>query len=151
MVLVDSTVWIDHFNARQTPQVKWLQQALDEQSETLAIGDIILQEVLQGFRLQRHFALALDALSNVPCLQLGGTARCISAARNYRKLVSVQRNHVVFCVERVQTESRLEGEAEHGARSSEAGVLEQARSGVASERVEHQRVLPARGFEAKQL
>jgi predicted nucleic acid-binding protein len=86
MVLVDSSVWIDHFNARATGQVAWLRRVLADQSEALAIGDYILLEILQGFRLQHHFRSAFDALSGLPCFDLGGRARCIAAAENYRKL-----------------------------------------------------------------
>lgn len=48
MILVDSSVWIDYFNGQTTPQVGMLDQLLSVQP--LAIGDIILTEVLQGFR-----------------------------------------------------------------------------------------------------
>ncbi|HEY9802256.1 MAG TPA: hypothetical protein V6D25_17985 [Leptolyngbyaceae cyanobacterium] len=45
MILVDSTVWIDYFNGRETPETNKLDTLLG--IETLAIGDIILTEVLQ--------------------------------------------------------------------------------------------------------
>jgi predicted nucleic acid-binding protein len=86
VILVDSSVWIDHFNGHETEQVTWLQAALGEETEAFAIGDLIMQEVLQGFRLKRHFELALDALTRLPCLPLGGQARCVAAAANYRQL-----------------------------------------------------------------
>jgi hypothetical protein len=48
MILVDSSVWIDYFNGQNTPQVELLDQLLSTQP--LAVGDIILTGVLQGFR-----------------------------------------------------------------------------------------------------
>ncbi len=47
MILVDSSVWIDYFNGVSTPQVEKLDELLGV--EPLAIGDLILTEVLQGF------------------------------------------------------------------------------------------------------
>lgn len=86
MVLVDSSVWIDYFNARATAQVEWLRRVLDDESEVLAIADYILLEVLQGFRRPQQFRSAFDALSGLPCFLLGGRERCVAAAESYRKL-----------------------------------------------------------------
>ena len=49
MIVVDSSVWVDYFNGRDTPQTTKLDALLGV--EPLAIGDLILTEVLQGFRL----------------------------------------------------------------------------------------------------
>ena len=48
MILVDSSVWIDYFRGNATPQVERLDRLLGH--EPIAIGDLILTEVLQGFR-----------------------------------------------------------------------------------------------------
>ena len=47
MTLVDSSVWIDYFKGTITPQTEILDRLLGH--EPLAIGDLILTEVLQGF------------------------------------------------------------------------------------------------------
>ena len=47
MILVDSSVWIDYFKGAATPQTEKLDQMLGR--EPLAIGDLMLAEVLQGF------------------------------------------------------------------------------------------------------
>ena len=47
MILVDSSVWIDYFRGTSTAQTERLNGLLD--SEPLAIGDLILVEILQGF------------------------------------------------------------------------------------------------------
>ncbi|MFT4562618.1 MAG: putative nucleic acid-binding protein [Gammaproteobacteria bacterium] len=48
MILVDSSAWIDFFNARDTVESTFLDKALV--SVFIRIGDIVLAEVLQGFR-----------------------------------------------------------------------------------------------------
>ena len=48
MIVVDSSVWIDFFNGVSTPEVDRLDALLGV--TPLAIGDLILVEVMQGFR-----------------------------------------------------------------------------------------------------
>ncbi len=48
MLLVDSTVWVDYFNGTLTPETEYLDGAVTR--ELVLVGDIILAEVLQGFR-----------------------------------------------------------------------------------------------------
>src|ERR1019366_5856083 len=47
VILVDSSVWIDYFRGAPTPETDRLDALLG--SESLAVGDLILAEVLQGF------------------------------------------------------------------------------------------------------
>lgn len=53
MILVDSSVWVDYFRGTPTRQTDVLDALLDR--EPLAIGDLILAEVLQGFTSDRDF------------------------------------------------------------------------------------------------
>ena len=53
MIIVDSSVWIDYFRGVETPQTKKLDQLLGV--VPLAIGDLILAEVLQGCSSDREF------------------------------------------------------------------------------------------------
>lgn len=53
MILVDSSVWIDFFRGTVTPQVDALDRLLGE--ELVAIGDLMMTEVLQGFAIERDF------------------------------------------------------------------------------------------------
>lgn len=48
MIVVDSGVWIDYFNGTASSATDKLDTLLGV--EPLAVGDIILTEVLQGFR-----------------------------------------------------------------------------------------------------
>ncbi|MHA6718821.1 type II toxin-antitoxin system VapC family toxin [Sphingomonas sp. RS6] len=84
MILVDSSVWIDFLNARETPETRWLKQALPRFS--LCTADLVLAEVLQGTRSDRDFDLARDLLTMLDIVTLGGTELAIAAAANYRRL-----------------------------------------------------------------
>ena len=84
MTLVDSSVWIDYFNGRTTPETEKLDNLLGR--ETLAIGDLILTEVLQGFRQDKDFNQARALLASLTLVNLGGRAIAMRAARNFRAL-----------------------------------------------------------------
>ena len=86
MILVDSSVWIDYFNGITTPQTDKLDGLLGVQ--LLAIGDLIVTEVLQGFRQERDFERALKLLTSLDIVSLGGENISIQAARNFRALRS---------------------------------------------------------------
>ncbi len=53
MILVDSSGWIDFFLDRPTRQAEWLDRNLGV--EEFVIGDLILAEVLQGFKDDKGF------------------------------------------------------------------------------------------------
>lgn len=84
MILVDSSVWIDYFRGTATPQTERLDSLLG--SEPLAIGDLILAEVLQGFTSDRDFNQAKKLLTSLVMVELGGQGIAIQTAKNYRKL-----------------------------------------------------------------
>ncbi|HUI82304.1 MAG TPA: PIN domain nuclease [Bryobacteraceae bacterium] len=84
MILVDSSVWIDYFNGVIAPQTEKLDALLGR--ELLAIGDLILTEVLQGFRDERDFNEARELLTSLLVVQLGGQEIAIQAAKNFRAL-----------------------------------------------------------------
>ena len=84
MILVDSSVWIDYFRGTATPQTECLDSLLG--SEPLAIGDLILTEVLQGFSSDHDFNQAKKLLTSLVVIELGGLQIAIQAAKNYRKL-----------------------------------------------------------------
>lgn len=84
MILVDSSVWIDYFRGAATPQTERLDSLLG--NEPLAIGDLILTEVLQGFASDRDFNQAKKLLTSLVVIELGGQDIAIQAAKNDRKL-----------------------------------------------------------------
>ncbi len=84
MILVDSSVWIDYFRGSITAQTDKLDKLLG--SDFLAIGDLILTEVLQGFDDDRDFNQAKKVLNTLTLVQLGGKEVAIHAAHNFRTL-----------------------------------------------------------------
>jgi predicted nucleic acid-binding protein len=84
LILVDSSVWIDYFRGTMTAQSVILDALLGH--EPLAIGDLILTEVLQGFDEARDFNHARRMLTALTVVVLGGEEIAIQAAKNFRAL-----------------------------------------------------------------
>lgn len=84
MILVDSSVWIDFFRGVTTPQVDALDRLLGV--EPLAVGDLILAEVLQGFRGDKEFNQVRKLLSTLEQVEIAGQEVAVQAARNFRTL-----------------------------------------------------------------
>ena len=84
MVLVDSSVWINYFNGKVTWQTEILDQMLLQ--IPVLTGDLILTEVLQGFKKDKDHKKAKESMSILPCKQIGGYKLAIKSAENYRKL-----------------------------------------------------------------
>jgi predicted nucleic acid-binding protein len=82
--LVDSSVWIDFFNGARTPQVDLLDRLLGQQA--VVVGDVILAEVLQGFRRDRDVRLARAALLRFPVVDMVGKDVALASALAYRQL-----------------------------------------------------------------
>jgi len=84
VILVDASVWIDYFNGTATRQTDRLDSLLGV--EPLAIGDLILVEVLQGFVDERDFDQAKALLRSLVQVDVGGHDVAVQAARHYRTL-----------------------------------------------------------------
>ena len=84
MTLVDASVWIDYFNGRATAWTDLLNRLLG--SEHLLMGDLILVEVLQGFRSDLDFHRARRHLETLEIRPMAGREIAIAAVRNYRAL-----------------------------------------------------------------
>jgi len=84
MVLVDSSVWVDYFNGAPTPEADLLDDLLGR--ELVVTGDIILTEVLQGFRSDTHYRRANSLLEALEYRDMLGKTVAVSAAMNYRRL-----------------------------------------------------------------
>ena len=84
MILVDSSVWIDYFNGAETRETTLLDEFLS--TDTICIGDIILAEVLQGFRSDKDYKLAKEMLTDLPIYQIMDPELALIGADNYRKL-----------------------------------------------------------------
>ena len=86
MIVVDSSVWIDFFNGVSTPEVERLDRLLGV--TPLVVGDLILVEVVQGFRHERDVATAGRLFTSLALLPMLGAHNAWKAAENYRKLRS---------------------------------------------------------------
>ncbi len=106
MVLVDSSVWVDYFNGRVTRETDFLDALLG--TEPVAIGDLILAEVLQGFRSDADYEAAREMLASLTTYDLLGAGLAVKTADNYRALrkrgITVRKTAdaiiATFCMER---------------------------------------------------
>jgi predicted nucleic acid-binding protein len=84
VILVDSSVWVDYLRGAATPQADKLDSLLGV--VPLAIGDLILAEVLQGCSTDREFNQVMRTLGTLELITLGGLDVAVQAAKNFRKL-----------------------------------------------------------------
>ena len=106
MILVDSSVWIDLLNNVVTEPVRRLRALLP--TTPLLIGDLILCEVLQGFRNEAQARLVERSLSRFEAVSLIDPELAVKAAANYRVLrrrgITVRKTIAViiatYCIER---------------------------------------------------
>ncbi len=106
MIVVDSSVWIDYFNGADTRETTLLHGILG--TEPVVIGDLVLAEVLQGFRRDSDFHRGRTALETLIFEPMVGRAIALASARNYRALraagVTVRKTIDVliatFCIEK---------------------------------------------------
>jgi predicted nucleic acid-binding protein len=105
MIVADSSVWIDYFNGVTTRQTEHLHAYLDD--ELVIMGDIILAEVLQGFKKDGDFRTARQLLDTLVFKEMLGRDLAVKTAQNYRRLrkkgVTVRKTIDVmiatFCIE----------------------------------------------------
>jgi predicted nucleic acid-binding protein len=64
MTVVDTSVWIDLFAERDSPQVKVLESII-ERKENICICGVIITEVLQGIRDEKEYADTESVLLNL--------------------------------------------------------------------------------------
>ncbi|HHJ20770.1 MAG TPA: PIN domain nuclease, partial [Gammaproteobacteria bacterium] len=84
MILVDSSVWIDYFSGNGSPETDFLDGVLGVSA--IAIGDLILTEVLQGFRHDKDYKTAKRLLEELTIFELLGKKMAVKSADNFRKL-----------------------------------------------------------------
>jgi predicted nucleic acid-binding protein len=84
VVLVDSSVWIDYLRGASTRETRTLDLLLGEQA--VAVGDLIVTEVLQGVRGDQIFDRVREKLETFALIEIGGYRIAVQAAKNYRAL-----------------------------------------------------------------
>jgi len=105
MILVDSSVWVDYFNGRVTKQTNILDSLVG--NELVVVGDLILTEVLQGFRQDKDFKKARELFDCFIFREMLGKDIAVKSAKNYRILrkngVTVRKTIDIiiatFCIE----------------------------------------------------
>ena len=83
MILIDTSVWLDFFNATGTKTQLHLRHLIEE-GEDIAIDDIILAEILQGIKSEKDFKRTKKYLLELPVYSLKNTNSYIEAAQIYR-------------------------------------------------------------------
>lgn len=86
MIVVDTSVWIAHLRNTGSEAVRKL-RTLEDPQDILA-GDIILMELLQGARDERHAAAIAQNLRQFEIKSMLGETIAMKAAQNYRILRS---------------------------------------------------------------
>jgi predicted nucleic acid-binding protein len=84
MIVVDSSVWIDYFTGKSTSGSRTLDSLLGD--ELVAIGDLMLTEVLQGFRVDKDFRQARELLLSLNVVKVLNTTIALKSAENFRIL-----------------------------------------------------------------
>jgi predicted nucleic acid-binding protein len=106
LILVDSSVWIDHLRNRVGESVTKLHLLLRERP--LLVGDLILCEVLQGLRTEAEARLVEGMLRRFEIASLLDADLAVRAAANYRFLrnrgITIRKTIDLligtFCIER---------------------------------------------------
>lgn len=105
MIMIDTSVWIDYFNGKESKETNILDEILAEGNAV--IGDLILLEILQGFRTDKDYNLAKKNLKNLDQYELFGKQMVDKCATNYRSLrkkgITIRKTADViiatFCIE----------------------------------------------------
>ena len=84
MVLVDTSVWIDYFLGKKNKQTVALDNLFD--TERICTGDLIITELMQGFKTKREISSANQIISRLEYFDLVGREIAFKAAENYRHL-----------------------------------------------------------------
>ncbi len=84
MIAVDTSVWIDWFADRSTPQVEYFDGVLELESEDFALVDLTFTEVLQGLRHEKDVRRVEQKLSTFAVLRLSHMVDFRAAAAIYR-------------------------------------------------------------------
>ena len=86
MLVVDSSVWVDFFNDADNPAADLLEQLLDHGEVRLVVPDLVLFEVLRGFRHEREHRQARLLMETLSIEAAGGAEVALAAAQHYRSL-----------------------------------------------------------------
>ncbi|MEH6549426.1 MAG: PIN domain nuclease [Pseudomonadales bacterium] len=105
MILADTSVWIDYFNGNDNKYTDALDAYLE--NDTVAMGDLIFLEILQGFKSDKEYRQAKTTLQALGQYEMFNSQIALKSADNYRNLrkkgITIRRTTDViiatFCIE----------------------------------------------------
>jgi predicted nucleic acid-binding protein len=86
VLVVDSSVWIDFFSGNENSARATLRRVLNEGEVRVVVPDLVLFEVLRGFRHERDLRNARDLMESLSVEVAGGFEAALEAAHHYRSL-----------------------------------------------------------------
>ena len=86
MLVVDSSVWVDFFNKTGAPAAELLKHLLRNGEVRIVVPDLVLFEVLRGFRLERDHREAKQLMESLDIEATAGHELALAAATHYRSL-----------------------------------------------------------------
>ena len=84
-LIADTSIWIDFFNDKKSKGIETLSQYLEE-DYTVFLTPVIIQEILQGIRLDSDFSKVKEYLLCFDILEIDQKEAAIGAAELYRSL-----------------------------------------------------------------
>ncbi len=105
MILVDTSVWINYLNGKESSLTNILDKALID--GLVSIGDLILLEILQGIKAEREYNKTRAALALLEQYEMFGHNMVEKCAENFRFLrkkgITIRKTNDViiatFCIE----------------------------------------------------
>lgn len=86
MLVVDSSVWIAFFNQTGAPATELLKELLRHGEVRIVVPDLVLFEVLRGFRFERAHREAKQLMESLDIETTGGHKLALAASAHYRSL-----------------------------------------------------------------
>jgi predicted nucleic acid-binding protein len=87
-LVIDSSVWIDFFNKKTAPKIETVKSLIIAETvvSTITLLPVIIQEILQGIRNNKHYDVVKESLAGFNHLVYDSYDFAISAADLYRFL-----------------------------------------------------------------
>jgi len=86
MIVVDTSAWIDYFRGIVAPHTDTLDSQL--QTNRIIIGDLIIIELLQGFKTKKEYDQARKLIERLEYRDFVGRTIALKSAENFRILRS---------------------------------------------------------------
>lgn len=86
MLVVDCSVWVDFFNKTGTPAAELLKHLLRNGEVRIVVPDLVLFEVLRGFRFERAHREAKQLMESLDIEPTAGHGLALAASTHYRSL-----------------------------------------------------------------